>query len=51
MNEMKRNPWLILATSCLVITITWVFVKFMGVDEYIKQSKRGHNAAAIVKLN
>jgi probable sporulation protein (polysaccharide deacetylase family) len=51
MNEMKRSPLLILATSCLVIIITWGLVKFMGADEYINQIKLGHYEAAMFSLN
>jgi probable sporulation protein (polysaccharide deacetylase family) len=51
MNEMKRSPLLILVTSCLVIIITWGFVKFMGADEYINQIKRGQYEASMLSLN
>ena len=51
MNEMKSNPWLILLTSCLVIFLTWGFIKITGAEDYIGQIKNGASQAAKLAMN
>ncbi|MEX2462273.1 MAG: polysaccharide deacetylase family protein [Paenibacillaceae bacterium] len=50
MSGIKRH-WLILATSCFVVIITWGFMGMMGADAYILQIKQGMNQPSMIFMD
>jgi probable sporulation protein (polysaccharide deacetylase family) len=61
MKEMKRNPWVIVLTSCFVVMIAWELIGNSASQDYIKQiklsnadsnkRKSNEDAAVLASLN